>query len=250
MKKSLVLFASIAVLFLVSCGKYEDGPGFSLRSKTNRLQGNWEMEKFIIDGQNDPYLLLTTSNFYMTFNKDGSCKSTFTQYGSDETNGTWEFSDNKNNLKIDFGNGDVWDYKITRLTNDELWMELIGSQSTVEYHYKSLNKKNELEGKITYEVILDSQSDLSIDEINYINGFGQENRILNFSGGVWKYSVDYDGMADQYDNFSCRFNVSINGDPSTQFSGIMRIYKDGNVVNEISVTSLSGDLSKDLSFSW
>ena len=41
MKKLSILFAAFAVVLLASCGKYEDGPGFSLRSKTSRLAGSW-----------------------------------------------------------------------------------------------------------------------------------------------------------------------------------------------------------------
>ena len=50
MKKLSILFAAFSVLFLVSCGKYEDGPGFSLRSKEARLAGTWTFEKVTWDG--------------------------------------------------------------------------------------------------------------------------------------------------------------------------------------------------------
>jgi uncharacterized lipoprotein YehR (DUF1307 family) len=43
MKKLSILFAAFAVVMLASCGKYEDGPGFSLRSKTSRLAGTWTL---------------------------------------------------------------------------------------------------------------------------------------------------------------------------------------------------------------
>ncbi len=47
MKKLSILFAAFAVVFLASCGKYEDGPGLSLRSKKARLTGTWVVESAI-----------------------------------------------------------------------------------------------------------------------------------------------------------------------------------------------------------
>ena len=50
MKRSSLLFTAFAMLFLVSCGKYEDGPDFTLRSKTARIAGSWTLEKYMVDG--------------------------------------------------------------------------------------------------------------------------------------------------------------------------------------------------------
>ena len=51
MKKIFYALTILVGLQLASCGKYEEGPGFSLRSKTARLAGEWTIEKATVDGQ-------------------------------------------------------------------------------------------------------------------------------------------------------------------------------------------------------
>jgi hypothetical protein len=52
MKK--IVYSLIAILIIsatyYSCGKYEDGPAISLRSKTARITGVWEITEVKIDG--------------------------------------------------------------------------------------------------------------------------------------------------------------------------------------------------------
>ena len=42
--KKILLATFFASAFLTSCGKYTDGPSFSLRSKQNRLCQSWEVK--------------------------------------------------------------------------------------------------------------------------------------------------------------------------------------------------------------
>jgi hypothetical protein len=35
-----------SIVFIASCGKYEDGPAFSLKTKTKRMIGEWELTSF------------------------------------------------------------------------------------------------------------------------------------------------------------------------------------------------------------
>ncbi len=44
------LVAAVALLFVASCSKFEDGPAISLRSKENRLIGNWRLTKWTEKG--------------------------------------------------------------------------------------------------------------------------------------------------------------------------------------------------------
>lgn len=49
-----VLFTSVMIL-LNSCSKYEDGPGISLRSAEERVSGDWNVESYTIDGEDQKY---------------------------------------------------------------------------------------------------------------------------------------------------------------------------------------------------
>ena len=109
------LFLSIAVIIslaITSCGKYEDGPGFSLLSKTARMTNKWELKS--VDGESIP-----AGEAVLDLKKDGSFSINEDGYIID---GSWEFSNDKEDLRLTiFGEGT--DFKIRRLTNKELWLE-------------------------------------------------------------------------------------------------------------------------------
>ena len=108
------LFLSIAVIIslaISSCGKYEDGPGFSLLSKTARITNKWELKS--VDGEVEAGLVV------LDLKKDGSMSINEDGYIID---GSWEFSNDKEDLSLTFF-GEEIDLKIRRLTNKELWLE-------------------------------------------------------------------------------------------------------------------------------
>mgnify|MGYP000651260346 FL=1 len=108
------LFLSIVVIIslaITSCGKYEDGPGFSLLSKTARMTNTWELKS--VDGEVEAGLVV------LDLKKDGSFSINEDGYITD---GSWDFSNDKEDLHLTiFGEGIV--FKIRRLTNKELWLE-------------------------------------------------------------------------------------------------------------------------------
>ncbi|MCX6196547.1 MAG: hypothetical protein NTY55_07830 [Flavobacteriia bacterium] len=109
------LFLSIAVIIslaITSCGKYEDGPGFSLLSKTARMTNKWELKS--VDGETIP-----AGDLVLDLKKDGSMSINEDGYIID---GSWEFSSDKEDLRLSIF-GDEVDLKIRRLTNKELWLE-------------------------------------------------------------------------------------------------------------------------------
>ena len=109
------LFLSIAVIIslaITSCGKYEDGPGFSLLSKTARMTNKWELKS--VDGETIP-----AGEIVLDLKKDGSMSINEDGYIID---GSWEFSSDKEDLRLSIF-GDEVDLKIRRLTNKELWLE-------------------------------------------------------------------------------------------------------------------------------
>lgn len=144
MKKLSILFAAFAVLLLVSCGKYEEGPGLSLRSKKARIVGEWEIEKALQAGVDITADLTFGGNVKLTFDKDDvfTYDYSYVVFGvptSGTISGTWAFSDDKSSLEITNGGGTTESSKILRLTNSELWIEESDSNgSTYEVHYKAI----------------------------------------------------------------------------------------------------------------
>jgi hypothetical protein len=134
MKKiTSILFAVVAMALVTfsSCGKYEEGPGFSLRSKKARVVGEWVIEKTIYNG------VETSTGFdgiTIEFKKDNTYTASF--MGMTD-NGKWDFDSKKENLEITDDTGDKTVEKILRLTNKELWLvEEVGGNK-YETHYKA-----------------------------------------------------------------------------------------------------------------
>jgi hypothetical protein len=135
MKKLSILFAAFAVLFLVSCGKYEEGPSLSLRSKASRIDGSWKVEKYTEDGTDltSDYATLT-----FEFTKDGSFTISDNYLGQvfSET-GSWELTSNNEDLTFTFSDGTTDVYKILRLTNSDFWISQTYSGITDVIHLKA-----------------------------------------------------------------------------------------------------------------
>ena len=158
----LLAAAAVTVLNFQSCSKYEDGPAFSLRSKTSRLTGEWEVVK--IDGQSvsryfeeyfasylgSSYSFSVNANITWEFESDGDISNnlsgsvdiSYSYYGTNYSystplnstdNGEWEWEDNKESLDIDWNTAGNVEVEILRLTNDELIVE---TSDGVEYEFE------------------------------------------------------------------------------------------------------------------
>ncbi len=144
MKKLSILFAAVAVVLFASCGKYEDGPGLSLRSKKARIVGEWEVEKAFQGGVDITTNITFGGTAKVTFDKDDvyTYEYSYVIFGlptSGTISGTWALSDDKSSLEITNGGGTTESSKILRLTNSELWIEESDSNgSTYEIHYKAI----------------------------------------------------------------------------------------------------------------
>jgi hypothetical protein len=140
MKRSSLLFTAFTMLFLVSCGKYEDGPDFTLRSKTARIAGSWTLEKYMVDGV-DLTSQVTSADLALSlkYDKDGSYTEVRFLSGQvvSTKSGTWKFSLNKENLVVTLTSGTVTAYKILRLTNSELWLQETYGGDVTEIHLKA-----------------------------------------------------------------------------------------------------------------
>lgn len=116
---------------LSSCGKYEDGPGFTLLTKKARITGVWdETEEIDTDGT----VYTDSSNETMELTKSGS--AILNDPGSGlSLQGSWEFSSNKEKVRLtfNFGTTTTEEYTIRRLTNKELWVRDVDGY---EYRYE------------------------------------------------------------------------------------------------------------------
>ncbi len=139
MKKLSILFAAFAVVMLASCGKYEDGPGFSLRSKTSRLAGSWTVTEAFQGSTNITTSLTNGGTVDLTFDKDGAYTYSYDfVITNGSVTGTWAFSSDKTSLEVTDGSGQMDSSKILRLTNNELWLEQSDSNGGIyEVHYSA-----------------------------------------------------------------------------------------------------------------
>ena len=124
-----VTLAGATAVGVSSCGKYEDGPNFSLRSKKARVVGDWNVKSIgsQVLGVQDIGGVQYGYTINMEFDKNGSVIQTFNYtYGSYSEAysyaGDWDFSSNKEYLILTMdGYSDTLEIK--RLTNKEMWLD-------------------------------------------------------------------------------------------------------------------------------
>jgi hypothetical protein len=158
-KKTFASLTILMVILFTSCGKYEDGPFFSIRTKNMRLTGEWELSEYkstttASDGTS------FTSNFngsIMTETYSSSFGGSSSSFAYSET---WEFDKKENSVNINIisdgsasNQTTMWNwengasekellnidgaiYRIVRLTNKEMVLEDI-STSTSGYSNSS-----------------------------------------------------------------------------------------------------------------
>ncbi len=130
----------ISGLAFTSCKKYEEGPAISLRTKTARLTGTWEVEKTIVNGEEST----DDMNTEITIEKDGTGEVSMEYDGQTMTTDIeWEFGDKKESLKVRTkdmdGAWDDWEESdILRLTNDECWLLDDSDGEEIETHLKKI----------------------------------------------------------------------------------------------------------------
>ncbi len=116
---SLATIAGATILVSSSgCGKYEDGPGFTLLTKKSRVVGDWDVKSV------GSTVLGSEYGINMNFEKSGSMSYNYTYSGivQEVYAGTWDFASDKENLIITL-DGEATVFEIKRLTNKELWLD-------------------------------------------------------------------------------------------------------------------------------
>jgi len=127
MKKILVL--ALLSLTVVSCGKYEEGPGFSLISKKNRITNTWILSKVEVNGLDETP---SSSSYTMkiTLKEDETVTAEYTVFTLPYTiTGTWAFNSDKSALILTDNTGTSTN-TIVRLTNKEMKLREISNGDT------------------------------------------------------------------------------------------------------------------------
>ena len=120
--KTFIITFLASIFVLTGCTKYDDGPFFSFRTKTGRLEGEWKLVKL-----NGSEIKSSDDQLYYEFDKEGKCIVTH-EYGDDSFSdeGTWEWESSKEVIEIKMvfqGEVQSIDYTVFRLTYNELWVE-------------------------------------------------------------------------------------------------------------------------------
>lgn len=145
-KHSNRVFVFLLLLLVMSgCGKYEQGPEFSLRTKTARVSGKWRIDKILVN--NIPEKVVEDSiSIRFTFERAGDGKIHFSyQSYTFNTDLEWGFVNDKEdfNMRIkDFSTGKWMEWQssaIIKLTNKEMWLrrsdQVDGEQIETETHF-------------------------------------------------------------------------------------------------------------------
>jgi hypothetical protein len=123
MKKLMIL--ALPILMLASCGKYEDGPAISLRTKDQRLCNEWQVSSAMQNGVDK------TSDFNAAFagylldiRKDETYTLSYSPFSLGQVNdaGRWEWMSDKMEVRFTNGDNESTQYHILRLKEKELWV--------------------------------------------------------------------------------------------------------------------------------
>ena len=135
-----IVYILLSIFIMSACGKYDEGPDFSLKTKKSRLHGDWELKAAFINGS------LQTSTNYIKYNfsKDGYFGLTVMDNSSGQylniQDGTWEFIDKKEFLRLKYlSNGQVVqlvEWKLLRLTNKDFFVEYEDNADKIRMEFK------------------------------------------------------------------------------------------------------------------
>lgn len=135
-RPALVMLTLAALV--VSCGKYEEGPAFSLLTKKARLSGEWVVEEAEYNGVNvtSEFVAGVGANFVLEIEKDGEYRTE----GPNPDKGSWELGEDKDDIFFlsDAEGSTEVSYRILRLKNKELWLKHTETNGDIiEVKYKS-----------------------------------------------------------------------------------------------------------------
>lgn len=129
MKPKLLAILFILPFVLTSCGKYDDGPWFSIYSKAERVSGFWRFDKVVEGGVNKTEEYVQQS---IELRRDGIALwakeySNNNPYDPVMETGNWKFRNDKENIFMTFNVGRPEEYsldwKIKRLAYGDMRLE-------------------------------------------------------------------------------------------------------------------------------
>ena len=135
--KSLLFFLTV-ILVMSSCGKYQDGPTFSLLSKKSRIANTWKIDKvFINDVDRTSIYTEFIKTYKLELTKDGKINETSpTTLGTLTVEGTWALSDTDENIVFTISGVNTIN-KILKLKSSEMWLEETDAGLKYTTHYIS-----------------------------------------------------------------------------------------------------------------
>jgi hypothetical protein len=137
----LVAFIILALTLVVStpsCSKYPDGPGFSLRTKTNRIVNDWKLTSYMVNGVE---FIDAVPQIKMVIEKDGtysrhSTELVLNQLQSEFEHGTWEFNDEKTSMFLLKEGADLpVEFSIRELRAKKLVIQYYNKLTNITYLY-------------------------------------------------------------------------------------------------------------------
>ena len=137
--KSFAKFSALLLMvafFATACGKYEEGPKFSLASKKARIVNTWVINEVLVDNVAQK---LTEEEKKITteFKKDNTV---VTSFGGVSFTAEWELSDDKESIitKATIGSvSSTTSSKILRLKSNEMWLEGVDGNIKTVTKYES-----------------------------------------------------------------------------------------------------------------
>ncbi|MBL4752664.1 MAG: hypothetical protein JKY52_03550 [Flavobacteriales bacterium] len=130
-----VITISALIFTTVSCGKYEEGPNLSLKTKKARLTNKWVVDEMFLDGvelsvsvpEIDGFTEIKKNGDYRIYYED--------RYVTWDNIGTWEFYDSKKKLIVTFDtDSDI--LTILKLVETELWVSERTGLGVLETRYR------------------------------------------------------------------------------------------------------------------
>lgn len=139
MKKNIFKSAAILLLsifVLSACGKYEDGPKFTLLTKKARLSGEWVVESVTYNSVDytSSYQAFVGANYVLEIEKDGGYRTE----GANPDTGKWELGEDKDDIrfKSDASGSSEETYRILKLKSKEMWWKQTQTNGDViEFHF-------------------------------------------------------------------------------------------------------------------
>jgi hypothetical protein len=136
MRKIFIL--TLAVISVVSCGKFEEGPFLSFLSVKKRVEGKWKLDKYLMDGAD------STESFLRGFSEEYDFKDDFTLVytlrNRQPVDGKWVIEGNEILLELEMTSTNGIEYierdtlPLVRLTNRQMWARY---ENGIEKQYKA-----------------------------------------------------------------------------------------------------------------